>query len=39
MAEGVMTVTMAYVVFIHLMLICPLIRCLSISMKRDAPRH
>jgi hypothetical protein len=37
--EGVTKVTMAYVLLIHLMLICPLIRLLSISMKeRNAKR-
>jgi hypothetical protein len=35
--EGATSVTMAYVLLIHLMLICPLIRLLAISMKeRDA---
>ena len=37
-SEGVTSVTMAYVVLIHLMLVCPLIRLLSISMKDDAKR-
>ncbi len=31
--------TMAYVVLIHLMLICPLIRALSIWMQADAQRR
>jgi hypothetical protein len=30
---------MAYVFFIHLMVVCPLIRLLSISMKGDATRR
>jgi hypothetical protein len=37
--EGVTSVTMAYVLLIHLMVICPLIRLLSISMKERAARR
>jgi hypothetical protein len=37
--EGVTSMTMAYVLLIHLMLICPLIRLLSISMKERAARR
>ena len=37
--EGVITVTMASVLLIHLMLICPLTRLLSISMKERAARR
>jgi len=32
-------VTLAYVFFIHLMVVCPLIRLLSISMKSGATRR
>ena len=37
--EGVASVTLAYVFFIHLMVVCPLIRLLSISMKENAKRR
>ena len=38
-AEGVASVTMAYVLLIHLMVVCPLIRLLSVSMKENAKRR
>jgi hypothetical protein len=38
-SEGVTSMTMAYVLLIHLMLICPLIRLLSISMKERGARR
>jgi hypothetical protein len=37
--EGVARVTMAYVLFIRLMVVCPLIRLLSVSMKENAKRR
>ena len=37
--EGVASVTMAYVLFIHLMVVCPLIRLMSVSMKENAKRR
>ena len=37
--EGVASVTMAYVLLIHLMVVCPLIRLLSVSMKENAKRR
>jgi hypothetical protein len=37
--EGVASVTLAYVFFIHLMVVCPLIRLLSISMKENVKRR
>jgi len=30
---------MAYVLFIHLMVVCPLIRLMSVSMKENAKRR
>jgi len=38
-SEGVTSMTMAYVLLIHLMVICPLIRLLSISMKERGARR
>jgi hypothetical protein len=37
--EGIASVTMAYVLLIHLMVVCPLIRLMSISMKESAKRR
>ena len=37
--EGVASVTLAYVFFIHLIVVCPLIRLLSISMRENAKRR
>jgi hypothetical protein len=37
--EGVTSVTIAYVLFIHLMVVCPLIRLMSVSMKENAKRR
>ena len=37
--EGIASVTMAYVLFIHLMVVCPLIRLMSVSMKENAKRR
>jgi hypothetical protein len=37
--EGITSVTMACVLFIHLLVVCPLIRLMSVSMKENAKRR
>jgi hypothetical protein len=37
--EGIASVTMAYVLVIHLLVVCPLIRLMSVSMKENAKRR
>jgi hypothetical protein len=37
--EGVASVTMAYVLLIDLMVVCPVIRLISVSMKENARRR
>lgn len=37
--EGVISVTMAYAVLINLMLVCPLIRLVSVSLKAGEKRR